>query len=77
MIEHAVPKEGIVINRHIQNALDIKFNTLKHNPVYEKCKKVIIEAQSNLAKLEVLDKDPESFIYEYFEDIKFPSYKLW
>jgi len=70
MIEHAVPKEGIVINRHIQNALDIKFNTLKLNPEYEECKKVIFEAQSSLARIEVLDKDPESFIYEYFEDIK-------
>ena len=70
MIEHAVPKEGIVINRHIQNALDIEFSTLKLIPVFEECKKVIIEAQSNLAKVEVLDKDPESFIYEYFEDLK-------
>jgi hypothetical protein len=69
-VEHAVPKEGIIINRHIQNALDIKFSTLRLNPVYEECKKVIIEAQRSLAKLEVLDKDPESFIYEYFEDIK-------
>jgi len=70
MIEHAVPKEGIVINRHIQNALDIEFSTLKLNPVYEECKKLIIEAQSSLARIEVLDKDPESFLYEYFEDIK-------
>jgi len=69
-VEHVLPKEGIVINRHIQNALDIKFNTLKHNPVYEECKKVIVEAQSNLDQVEVLDKDHESFIYEYFEDIK-------
>jgi len=69
-VDHAVPKEGIVINRHIQNALDIEFSTLKLNPVYEECKKAIIEAQSNLAQVEVLDKDPESFIYEYFEDLK-------
>jgi hypothetical protein len=69
-VEHAVPKEGIVVSILIQNALDVKFNTLKHNPVYEECKNVIIEAQSNLTQLEVLDKDPESFIYEYFEDIK-------
>jgi hypothetical protein len=69
-VEHVVPKEGIVINRFIQNALDIKFNTLKLNPVYEECKKVIVEAQSNLAQIEVLDKDPEFFIYNYFEEIK-------
>jgi hypothetical protein len=70
-VKHVVPKEGIVINRHIQNALEIKFNTLKLNQaVFEECKKVIVEAQSNLAQVEVLDKDPESFIYEYFEDIK-------
>jgi len=69
-VEHFFPKEGIVINRHIQNALDIKFSNLRLNPVYEECKKVIIEAQSNLAQVEVLDKDPEGFIYEYFEDIK-------
>jgi hypothetical protein len=69
-VEHAVPKEGIVINRHIQNALDIEFSTLKLNPVFEECKNVIIEAKSNLAQVEVLDKDPESFLNEYFEDIK-------
>jgi len=69
-LEHNVPKEGFVINRHIQNALDIEFSTLKLNPVFEECKKIIVEAQSNLAQVELLDKDPESFIYEYFEDLK-------
>ncbi len=40
--EHCIPKKGFSINKSIRNALDIKLNTLKLNPVYEKCKIEII-----------------------------------
>ena len=39
--EHYIPKKGFAINKRFQNALDIKLNTLKLNPVYEECKREI------------------------------------
>ena len=50
--------------------LVIKLNTLKLNPVYDECKNMIMEAQENVTKIESLERNAESYIYEYFEDIK-------
>ena len=68
--EHSVPKKGFVIHKRIQNALNIKFNTLKLNPVYEECKKEINDVKMKMQKIEALEKDPEYFIFEYFEKLK-------
>ena len=68
--EHMIPEEGFVINKHIQNGLDIQFNTLELKPVYDECKQEIQETRKHLAEIEALVKDPENFIYEYFADIK-------
>jgi len=43
---------------------------LKLSPVYDECKRTITEAMDNVTKIELLEKDPENYIYEYFEDIK-------
>ncbi len=50
--------------------MSIQINTLEPTPVYDECKKVIEEAQKDMNEIESIDKDPENFIYEYFEDIK-------
>jgi len=68
--EHYIPKKGFAINKRFQNALDIKLNTLKLNPVYEECKKEIDDAKNNIQKIENLNKDPENCIYEFFEELK-------
>ena len=68
--KHTVPKEGFIISRRLQDALSIQLNTLELTPVYDECKKVIGEAQKDVAQIESIDKDPENYIYEYFEDIK-------
>jgi hypothetical protein len=68
--EHTVPKDGFKIARRLQDALSIQLNTLELTPVYDECKKVIMEAQKDVADIESIDKDPENYIYEYFEDIK-------
>jgi small-conductance mechanosensitive channel len=65
-----VPKDGFKIARRLQDALSIQLNTLELTPVYDECKKVIMEAQKDVADIESIDKDPENYIYEYFEDIK-------
>jgi len=68
--KHSIPEDGFAINKRIQNALNIKLSTLKLNPVYEECKTEINEAKMNIQMIESLDKDPENFIYEFFEELK-------
>ena len=68
--KHYIPEDGFAINKSIQNALDIKLNTLKLNQVYEECKKEVTDAKNKIQKIEKLDKDPENYICEYFEELK-------
>ena len=71
--EHTVPKNGFKIARRLQDALNFQLNTfveLELKPVYEECRNAIGEAQKDVDELESIDKDPENYIYEYFEDIK-------
>lgn len=65
--EHVIT---FVPNRRLQALLNIQLNTLKLTPVYDECKSVIEEAQKNVTEIEVMNKDPENYIYEYFEGIK-------
>ena len=67
---HCFPEDGFAINRRIQNGLDIKLNSLKLNSVYEECKKKINEAKYQIQKIEILEKDPENYVFEYFEELK-------
>ena len=68
--QHIVPIEGFVINRRMQNALDIELNKFKPSQVYENCKRELNDAKDNVAKIEALENDPEYYIYEYFEEVK-------
>lgn len=68
--KHNVPEKGFVINKQIQKALDIQFNTLKLSPIFEECKKTIEETSEIASRIDSLSKDPNNYIYEYFNDIK-------
>jgi hypothetical protein len=68
--EHTVPKDGFEVSGRLQDAMSTQLNTLELMPVHDECKKVIEEAQKDVADIESIDKDPENYIYEYFEDIK-------
>jgi chromosome segregation ATPase len=68
--KHCIPENGSAINKRIQNGLNIKLDTLKVNPVYEECKTEINEAKNNIQKIENLEKDPENYSFEYFEELK-------
>lgn len=68
--EHIIPEEGFAVNKRIQNALNIKLNTLKLPPMFYSCKKRIEEATEVSNEIELITKDPEIHIYEYFEEIK-------
>ena len=67
---HYIPENGFAINRRIQNGLNIKFNTLKLNPVYEECKVKITDVKNNIQNIKNLQRDPENHIFEYFEELK-------
>ena len=43
---------------------------MKLNSVYEECKKKINEAKYQIQKIEILEKDPENYVFEYFEELK-------
>ena len=68
--QHVVPIEGFVINRRLQDALEIELNKFKPSQLYENCKRELNDAKDNVAKIEALNKDPETYIYDYFEEIK-------
>jgi len=68
--KHFIPENGFAINKRIQNALNIKLNSLKLNPVYDECKQEINDAENNIQNIENLDKDPENYIFDYFEELK-------
>lgn len=69
-LDHFVPKEGFMINKHIRNALETSLSVLRENCLFEECNRKIIDAQNNLNRLVELVDFPSNFIYEYFEDIK-------
>jgi len=49
--------------------MEIEQNTLKINPLNGDCKKVLNESTNNKSTLEALQKDPGSYIYDYFGEI--------
>jgi len=68
--KHCIPEKGFAINRRIQNGLDIDLNSLKLNTVYDRCKKEVTDANNKIQEIEILEKDPENYIFEYFEELK-------
>lgn len=68
--EHTIPQKGFMVNRRLQSLLEFELNTLKGSPLYDECKKEIVKAQENAAKIEILEKSSENYIYEHFEDLK-------
>ena len=68
--EHQIPKNGFMIHQKLQNLIKLELNLLEPSPLYEECKKEIEGAKEKVVTIEQLKKDPESYLYEYFEDIK-------
>lgn len=48
---------------------EAQFDSLKL-PIFDECKEEIEKARENVVTIEGLEKNAESYIYEYFEDIK-------
>jgi hypothetical protein len=61
--EYCIPEKGFVINKIIQNGLNIKLSELKLNPVYGECKKKTNGAKIEIQRIEALKKDTENYIF--------------
>jgi hypothetical protein len=68
--EHFIPKNGFVVNAQIQEFLNIQLNTLKLPQVYDECKVEIEKSLESIKYIESLHRNPDSYVYAYFEDIK-------
>ena len=68
--QHTIPEEGFVVNGRFQKQLDMELNKFIPSQAFEDCKQVINDAKVYVSKIEALEKDPEFYIYEYFEEIK-------
>ena len=68
--KHSVPNEGFVINKFIQNQLKMQLNSMDVNQVFEECKDEIESAHKSVDQINKMEQDSQSYIYNYFEDIK-------
>ena len=69
--EHIIPKKGFIVNNRLQKLLTLELNALKFDcQIYNGCTKEIEDAKEKVVKIRLLEKNAESYIYEYFEDIK-------
>jgi len=68
--EHFIPKNDFKINDRLQELLELRLNEIKPSAMFEECKKELENAKENEVKIELLKKNAEKYIYDYFEDIK-------
>ena len=68
--DHLIPKKGFMANKRLQKLLSLELNALKLSPVFDECMKEIEDAKENVDKIELLEKNAENYIYDYFEDVK-------
>ena len=58
------------VNEAFSQMLELQVNTIKMSPKFDACKRSIDKAAEFVNKIDLVSKDPENFIYEYFEEIK-------
>ena len=68
---HSLSINDLIINKQIQNILDTEFYKMKINiNCFEECKQTLEDTNETFSMFESISKDPESHIYEYFQEIK-------
>ncbi len=68
--EHALPKDGFMVNHRLQSLLELGIDALKASPIFDECKKDIKEAMKTMREVELLETNSERYIFDYFEKIK-------
>jgi hypothetical protein len=67
---HVIPNGGFQVNELVKQMLGMELNKLKLSPKFEACKQIIDETLNTVKKIESVQKDPQNYVYEYFEEIK-------
>ena len=67
--EHSVSKDGFVISKFIQKQLEIQLNLIPNNQICAEYMKQE-EVKEDLDELKKFEQDSETFIYNYFEELK-------
>jgi len=57
-------------NLALEKMLTIELNKLTFNTKFTKCQNYINDLQKNCQEINLIQKDPSIFVYEYFEDLK-------
>jgi hypothetical protein len=69
--KHGVPEKGFKVNKQIQEALDIELSNLEISfALYDDYKTKLEEARKSVTEIKTLEINSESYIYEYFSNIK-------
>ena len=58
------------VNEKLNRMLELKVNEIKLSPSFNECKRVIEHAKLSAVEITSVAKDPDNYIYEYFEKIK-------
>ena len=68
--EHLIPNNGFVISSRLQDLLGLELNQFEPSPMFEECKNELRDARKTMLNIEHLESNAESYIYDYYEDIK-------
>lgn len=67
---HELPTNGFTANEILQQMLAIELNKLTLSPKFNRCKTSISQLQENAQKIYLIQKDPDNYIHDYFEELK-------
>ena len=62
-------KKFFVLDKMLE--LEEELMSLEVNPKYEECKKKILESEMSFSKIELIQRDPDYEIFNYFQELKF------
>ena len=68
--KHDLPKNGFKVNNRLQHLVKLQLNKLEQLAMFEGCKKELENAKESVVKIELLERNAEKYIYDYFEKIK-------
>lgn len=67
---HEHPEKGFPVDKRTQDFLDLFYEQLVHSCAYKTSKASIEDLDTKFKEVNILEKDPYNYIYEYFLEIK-------
>ena len=67
---YQLPKGGLAVNKRMKSGLDVELDSLRAEPIYEECGKLLDELERSAVKLQTVIIEPEEFLNDHFEKIK-------